>query len=301
MTQQYIVDPTKGTIVVIASKRSSRPNVHSQAVKPACPFCPGFEHTTPPATYLMPKRGAWKVRAFENKFAILQHSKPFRGVALGPAYGYHEVVVETAKHGQLFQDFSQEHLGLVLDAWKDRYSKLSRKKGVKCVYLFANHGPKGGASIDHEHAQITALPFVPPILAAEYAQQAKSSKCIYCGLASDSKVVLAQNESFAVVCPPYSRFALETWVIPKRHLPDLPSLDAHEGRDLMEILALVVSRLYPSVPNYNFAFHQSCSTGKLHFHVEIYPRKDVWAGLELGTGLIVNTSDSQGALSALKK
>jgi UDPglucose--hexose-1-phosphate uridylyltransferase len=301
MVLQYDVDPTKGALVIVASSRSKRPKVQGQAAKPACPFCPGFEQTTPPATLSLPKHGKWSVRAFENKFPILDPSKPFRGFKQGPAFGYHEVIVETAKHGQLFQDFSKSHLALVFEAWKDRFSKLSAKKGIKCTFLFANHGPKGGASIDHEHAQVTALPFVPPILAAEYAQQASTGGCEYCSLAANKKFRVAENKTFAAVCIPYSRFAYETWIIPKKHKLSILDFDAREAEDLMELLARAIGRIYPSVPNYNMAFHQSSSAGKLHFHIEIYPRKDTWAGLELGAGVIVNTSDWRNTLKTLKK
>ncbi len=178
---------------------------------------------------------------------------------------------------------------------------LEKKKGVKCVFLFKNHGPKGGASIDHEHAQITALPFVPPLLQAEADAQKKSKRCMFCQLAREEKYVLARNRFFTAVCPPYARFPYEVWIIPHTHHRDFLGFTGEEDREFMHMLSLVLKRVTHVSPDYNIAFHQSWPGASLHFHIEIYPRSpSTWAGFELGTGVIVNSHDEKDALASLK-
>ena len=38
-----------------------------------------------------------------------------------------------------------------------------------------------------------------------------------------------------------------------------------------------------------------------HLHVEFYQRKSVWAGVELGAGVIINSHAQKDVLSELKK
>lgn len=290
-------------MVIVASRRAKRPKLNeAKKSKPACPFCPGSEHITPQSTLQLPSKGPWLVRSFPNKFAFLSPAKPHSGKAgYGPAFGYHEVIVETNRHGEQFQDFSAAQRKLVFEAYRNRFKALTEKNEIQCVYLFNNHGPKGGASIDHEHAQITGLPFAPPILASEYNESLKSKHCTYCQLAGEKTYKLAQNKDFVAVCPPYSRFAYEVWVVSKHHKESFLELSEGEGMNLMELLCKVVKKICKVSPDYNMAFHQSSKAGKLHFHVEIYPRKDTWAGFELGAGVYVNTAGEAHSLSVLKK
>ncbi len=65
--------------VVIATERAKRPEqfVRKEEKKtlperdPKCPFCPGNEAMTPPATYVLPDTNCWRVRVTPNKFAAL--------------------------------------------------------------------------------------------------------------------------------------------------------------------------------------------------------------------------------------
>ncbi len=300
MTLNFTTDPTKNISIITATKRASRPIVSGKPKEiAACPFCPGCENNTPKQTIALPDSKNWKVRGFKNKFGFLSPSKNPLKKPIGHAFGYHEVIVTSNRHGQLFQDYSLDHLKLVFDAWKQRFLALSNKQDVSCVYLFANHGPKAGASIDHEHCQITALSFSPKIIMDEIDYSKKNS-CIYCKMTKEAKIKVAENKHFVAVCPKFQRFAYETWIIPKEHLLSFDEINEVKGEALMEILSKSIAKIYPISPNYNLAFHQSTKNGKLHFHIEIYPRKDNWAGFELGTGIIVNTTDEKKSVAALK-
>ncbi len=319
MVLEFREDPSKGEIVVVASDRAKRPELFSTA---ACPFCKGAESTTPPTTFALPSEAQWKVRTFRNLFAVLKPEGDFVPKAEGEdfwrSYGFgdHEIIVETDVHGKLLQEFSSDELGMVFKAYQNRFNELSARPGVECVFLFKNHGRLAGASIEHEHAQIIALPFVPPVLRkeierAEYYQK-KHGACFYCDLLQREKEnVLLENEFFAALCPSFSRFPFEVWIVSKKHETSIADFDEGEGAKFMALFQQCVKSLFNVAKDYNAVFHSSPKAGVgsgaagrengLHFHVEIYPRSNVWAGIELGTGVIVNTKTEKEALAALKK
>jgi len=287
-------DESKNALVIIASKRAKRPRVFGR--KKVCPFDVGNEKLTPPTRLALPNEKKWRVRVFENAFPALSREKRFSGIP-GPAFGDHEIIVETDKHNELFQNLPYHQTVLIFEAYKNRYAALSKKPGVKSVFLFKNHGKTGGASIEHEHAQIVSFPFVYPILENEERNFAKSKRCPYCALLK--KNLVFENNGFACIVPPAARFPYETWLVAKRHVNSLDKLSDSEGEVLIMSLQEIIRRFYSMVPDYVIAFHSSRKN--FHFHVEVYPRASVLAGAELGAGVIINSRDAKDVLEALKK
>ncbi|MFH0923043.1 MAG: DUF4931 domain-containing protein [Candidatus Micrarchaeota archaeon] len=291
----YAKDETKNELVITASKRAKRPKVFGK--KKVCPFDAGNEKLTPPAVLALPNEKKWLVRVFENAFPALSRDKRFSGIP-GPAFGDHEVIVETNKHKDLFQNLSYHQTVMVFEAYKTRYAELMKKPGVKSVFLFKNHGKTGGASIEHEHSQIMAFPFVYPTLDSEEQAVAKSRHCPYCAMLKKKKTVF-ENKHFACVIPEGSRFPYETWLIAKRHVNAIDKLSDAEGEVLVMSLQEIIRRFYPLSPDYVIAFHSSKKN--FHFHVEVYPRASVLAGAELGAGVTINSRDPADVIAALKK
>ena len=297
---KIIEDPTKRQIVIVAGKRSKRPRLTTSKTageKPSCPFCPGSESLTPPTRFALPNSKNWRTRVFENAFPALKPKGSFSGIP-GPAFGEHEVVVETPKHDELFQNYSQGQLALVFESYVATIRRLEKRKGIRTVFLIKNHGLAGGASIPHEHSQVFSLPFKAPLLEREEAFYAshkkKTGKCYYCSFALNQKA-LFENSFAKVVAPEFGRFGFELWVIPKKHVHRLQDLSEKEGVMLLQAIQECVKRTYGIVEAYNFVFHE---TG--HLHVEFYPRKSVWAGLELGAGVVINSHAQKDVLKELK-
>ncbi len=296
MTLEFRIEPTKKIDVIVASHRSKRPKVKE---KKLCPFDAGHENMTPKSTLEVvtfeKTNGKWSVRSMENKFPFLSTSTKFnRGAQCTGAYGVHEVIVETPDHEEKFENFTNEQLKLVFETYVNRFKEISEKKGVEYVFMFKNYGKEAGASINHEHSQIVGLPFVPQIPKAEFKN---SKSCIYCRIAKQN--IVFQNAEFSVVRPSFARFPLECWVIPKKHRTDFTEFGEKTSLLFMKTMQEIVRRIKKKTNNYNVVFHNSCKANKIHFHVEIYPKTSVWAGLELGTGVIVNTMDEKTALKEL--
>ena len=244
----------------------------------------------------MPNAKHWKTRVFENAFPALKPKGSFSGIP-GPAFGEHEVVVETPKHDELFQNYSREQVALVFQTYVASIKRLKKRKGIRTVLLIKNHGLAGGASIPHEHSQIFTLPFKGPLLEKEEAfwawHKKQKGKCYYCDFVRGQKA-LFENDFAKVVAPEFGRFGYELWVIPKKHVLRLKDLNEKEGVLLLQAVQECVRRTCKIVESYNFVFHE---TG--HLHVEFYPRKSVWAGLELGSGVVINSHAPNDVLKEL--
>jgi UDPglucose--hexose-1-phosphate uridylyltransferase len=307
MVLEFRKDPLKGTIVVVANERALRP------INPtvSCPFCRGAEKTTPPTKLALPPGREWVVRCFDNAFAIVKPRGKFRPEKsedyfyTSAAYGEHEVIVETADHHQLFSDIKDpNHLSLIFRAYRQRFLQLSKEHGVGYVHLFKNHGRLGGASIEHEHSQIVALPFVPPLVRAEIEREKafmqKTGKCLVCDLMErEKRNVILQNECFAVLCPSFARFPFETWIVSREHKKSIAQFSDFEGGQLMQALRTAIEAIFRVARDYNVVYHNGIFGEDSHFHAEIYPRPNIWAGLELGTGIIVNTKTEKESIAAL--
>ena len=295
MVLEFRRDCFKRVDVLVSDARAKRPRVSN---KQGCPFCRGSESMTPPTICAYPNGREWRVRRFRNAFPALKPlGKKFSwrdGSA--PAAGDHDVIVETEKHAQAFQDFSLEHLGLVWRAYKEAFLDFSRRKNARLVFLFRNRGPRSGASIPHEHAQIVALPYVPEYVRNE--AEAVKRECPFCGIAK-REAVLFETENFVCILPKAARLPCESWIVAKRHVRSLTDLSDAEGVELLEALQEVVRRTAQFEESYNVAFHSAPRGRNFHLHVEIYPRKPTWGAIELGLGLVLNTASEKRAASIL--
>ena len=310
MTLEFRKDETKGALVVMADERSMRP---THGVKKGCPFCRGNERMTPPTVFALPydrlrgaparmtaRRAGWRTRVFQNLYSALKRKGRFAwkdGTA--PAFGDHEVIVETPRHAELFQDYSNQQLMLLWETYRARYDELRSRKDVRCVFIFKNHGAKSGASIGHEHSQITSWPFVPGMIAAE-AAKSKKGHCVFCKLLKEErKNVLLESGHFVALCPSFAHFPCETWVIAKEHKRSIRDLNDAEAQSFMLMLQECVRRISDFEESYNIAFHSAPKGADFHFHAEIYPRKPIWGAVELGAGPVLNTTTERSALAIL--
>lgn len=273
-----------GRKVVVASGRSGRPKLFSKPPD-ICPFCPGNEHMTPPETDRVEQDGKWLLRSFENKYPIV--SPEFQ-----KAYGKHEVVVETPIHSQKLEETDvKTYLKFVFK----RMEELSKDKKIRYVLLFKNRGPSAGASIPHEHSQITSLTEIPPRVAEEL-EAFKREGCPIC----DAKYVLFENEGAKCIVPEAPIYPYELWVAPKEHVStEIPQEQMdHFAEALKEALRRLDEVL--ETPDYCFYFHYYPEKNEwYHLHLEITPRISIWGGFELGSGIIVNTIPPERVIKEL--
>jgi UDPglucose--hexose-1-phosphate uridylyltransferase len=325
--------------VVIATERSRRPTDLSkprvEAAKTAnCPLCVGNENMTPPAILLYTKENGvlkrsqdpqtgeraknWLVRVIPNLYPAFTPPKQAEDTKkivkndyLWDALGHHEVVVESPNHEEDPADAELPQLELVVQAYVERFRELSAKPYVKYVSIFRNHGLEAGASLSHAHSQIIAAPMVPTTVREE--QKAAQTfhddhgKCIFCDVIegeANGPRLISEDKDFVVLAPYASVNPMEFWIVPKRHAPNIYDLPASEVKALAKTLKTSLQALKTLVnnPPYNYGIHQTLQdTNSYHWHLEVYPKLNTWAGFEKSTGCYINTVTPETAAESLRK
>jgi UDPglucose--hexose-1-phosphate uridylyltransferase len=318
---QLRLDPLTGRWIAISLERAERPHAFLTRTLPVeddpsrpCPFCPGHEDLTPPAiaTY---GEGAWRVRVVPNKYPAFSGTQPLVVTHLGPVFtqapagGAHEIVIFTPDHGRHFPDLDDDEAALVMCAIRDRMDEHARTPGLRYSQPIWNYGREAGASVEHPHGQLLAIPFVPRGLTDELAGFARfQGSCLLCTtieaeLDAGHRLVL-ETDRVLVVCPFWSGSPFEMLVLPKDHQPHLYDAEAADlaavGRAVRDALA----RLKATVGDvaYNAVFHSAPFRVRenYHWHVHLVPKLTTRAGFELGTGVLLNIMPPEMAAEAIR-
>ena len=326
-------DPVVGRWVIISTERSRRPTQFGPAPAPAssgfCPFCPGNEDKTPPEVHAVrpdggpANSGGWTVRVVPNKFPALQieGSIDRRGEGLYDkmnGVGAHEVVIETPHHDRDLADLSIDELEQVLNAYRERMIDLHKDKRLRYVLIFKNHGERAGATLEHSHTQLIALPIIPLQLHEELEGARRyfelKERCVFCDIVAqetapdNGRRVVAMTDRFIAIEPFAPRFPFETWILPRRHDSSYERVEGHEElRDLAGLLKDTLQRLNVALerPPFNFVIHTApVSEGDLesyHWHLEIMPKLTRVAGFEIGSGFYINPTPPEDAAQYLRE
>lgn len=263
--------------MLFAPARAGRPHAFGEPPAPGerCPFCPGNEGDTPPQIAVVGE--PWRIRVFPNKYP------PWPGA---------EVIVESPEHAAAFSTLA--HASEVVGVYRGR---LEAHRQTPWTALFRNEGRRAGASIDHLHAQLVPLPFVPPRVEAETGGFARATRCPLCGAGAGD--VIRETGFFTWIAPRASRLAYQQWIIPKRHVSSMTGMNEDEAEDLASLLRVSAAATSRVTDGTNWAFmnfhHESA-----HFYVDVMPRLTAIAGLELGTGTFIEIVDPAAAADILR-
>jgi UDPglucose--hexose-1-phosphate uridylyltransferase len=207
---------------------------------PGCVFCPGNERLTPPEHVAVRQDGIangpdWRVRAVPNRYpAVLADLDDRPGGLPRPGFGVHDVIVERPEHRSGLSDLTVDQLADVLAVWGDRLASLRRTPGLAAATLFRNQGARAGASQEHAHSQLIATAELPPRLARVMAGAVRHlddrGACAWCRMIerelTAGERIVAVTRNFIAFCPYASRFAMETWILPRRHVSRFEDLVA---------------------------------------------------------------------------
>ena len=83
--------------------------------------------------------------------------------------------------------------------------------------------------------------------------------------------------------------------MPWRRVDSVGQLDESEIIETAKYLKKMLGRLNAEGIPYNYYLHQVVGDRFEHLYFRISPRRDVWAGLELGSRLVVNTVSPEDA------
>lgn len=323
-------DPVTGRWVIIATDRARRPtDFVRESAKPAggryCPFCPTHESKTPPEVLAYRSSGAsnepgWTLRVVPNKFPALriEGNLDRQGEGLYDhmnGVGAHEVIIESAEHMATASDMTDRQTADVFFAFRDRVVDLKKDTRLRYVLLFKNQGEAAGATMEHPHSQLIALPVVPKRVLEEMEGARRyfeyRERCIYCDIVqqelAEGKRVVLETDHFVVVTPYASRFPFEMWVIPRRHESHFEKVDAGTIHDLGVVMRSAFRRMDKVLeyPPFNAIIHtaplQDAAVGHYHWHVEVMPKLTRVAGFEWGSGFYLNPTPPEEAARFLRE
>ncbi len=227
--------------------------------------------------------------------------------------GDHEVIIESPRHVQDITELSLDELARVLRVYRQRLRDWSGDDRIEYVSIFKNVGVAAGASLEHVHSQLIALPDVPPVMIAELASAeyyfAKHRQCIFCQLIEEElshrNRLVFENESFVAFCAYAGRQPYETWIFPREHEARFERLSDEASLQLATLIQQLVRslRLRLSPLSYNLMLHTSPfrqdAADYYHWHFELVPRSTQLAGFEWGTGMFINPLSPERAATLM--
>jgi UDPglucose--hexose-1-phosphate uridylyltransferase len=325
-------NPITGQWVILAANRGARPQEmvveHIAADRTNCPFCEGREKTTPGEVLALRPPGSaadspgWQVRVVPNKFPALDPvqstwlaDSQLSPVDVFPGDGLHEVIVEAPIHLNSVTQLNDLQFADVLGVYRQRLAALKESKTYRQTLLFKNAGPSAGATLSHIHSQLIATTAQPRAFADRSAQFRLHAEnhgvCVGCKMVdeaiADATRLVAQSPNFAAFCPFASRFAYETWIMPRQHRSHFGETQPESLPELAALFREVLVKLERIVklPAYNYIIHtapfDTAAPDHYHWHIEILPRIANLAGFELGTGCFINTVPPEQAAAALRE
>jgi UDPglucose--hexose-1-phosphate uridylyltransferase len=323
-------DPIHGRWVIISTERGKRPSdfTHEErkSVGGFCPLCEGNEDRTPPEIIAFrdngtpPNSPGWSLRVVPNKFPALRIEGELNREGEGiydkmNGIGAHEVVIETPLHHETLATLPLKAVENVLWAYRARMIDLMRDPRLRFVMVFKNYGVAAGASLEHPHSQVIALPVVPKRVNEEIEGGKNyfryKDRCVFCDiirqeLKNRSRLII-ENQSFLAIAPFAPRFPFETWVLPKTHFSTFEHTDTSIYEALAQIFSETLQRMSRVLndPPYNFIIHTSSSPDVdgdyYHWHFEIIPILTKVAGFEWGTGFYINPTPPEEAAEYLRE
>ena len=189
-----------------------------------------------------------------------------------------------------------------------RTEAISNNQRIEYILCFKNQGSKAGASIVHAHSQIFATDILPPDIHEELglaqAYKIEHGTCPYCDIIAKemkSERKIFEDKFVAAFTPYASEYHYEARIFTKRHLDNIAKLDDDEFKSFAKILKVILLKLQRLDLSFNFFLHQVISNKDQHFYLKIQPRDSVWAGIELGSGLVINSVLPEDAAEYYKR
>jgi UDPglucose--hexose-1-phosphate uridylyltransferase len=316
--------------------------VASEAKRPeGCPFCEGCEERTPPEVYATRAGGGdantpgWTTRVVPNLFPALGGKGRDGATATSgeagafastgdpllesrragepdlfasrPASGAHEVIVNAPQHVTAMAELSEEQFGAAVETWRER---MRAHADAAYVQLIVNEGGGAGASLEHTHAQLYALEFVPAAIAREreragaYGERTGGGSLLSDVLVEEVRRrerLVAIDEEAALVCPWASRSPFELRVVPRTAAGSFAEDTA--GAAMIHTALRLLVKHFGHTPELNLWVRTAPrgAANQFHWHVDIAPRLSIKAAFEFATGVDINTYPPERAAADLRE
>lgn len=339
------IDQLTGLRSILAPGRAERPDAFSPAearsepgAAERCPFCGGREDRTPPEVWASRSAGGppdtpgWAQRSVPNLYPALSGepddtlgnpresglssaADPLTGSSRAsdqqlfgsaPASGSHEVIVHAPAHYERLIDLGEAGIASAAAAWRERIA--AHAGDASYVQLIVNEGPLAGASLEHSHAQLYALPFVPATVARERERFTAYHERTMGGHLLEDLIVeevrrrerlVAVDAEAVLFCPWASRSPFELRLAPRSREPRFEADD--RGAAMLTTALRALEGVFGVTPQLNLWVRTAPrGSDEFHWHLDLVPRLTTGAGFELGTGVDINVYPPERAASDLR-
>src|SRR5262245_41185998 len=177
-----------------------------------------------------PNSAGWDLRVVPNKYPALQVEGNLDREGEGlfdrmNGIGAHEVIIETPDHQKVFSRMTEHEIERVLWAFRERIDDLKRDIRFRYILVFKNHGAAAGATLEHSHSQLIALPIVPDFVREEIdgakRHHSLKERCVFCDIVHQEiaagRRIIHENVDIVALAPYAPLFPFETWLLPKVH------------------------------------------------------------------------------------
>jgi len=323
--------------VLIAPERMRRPDTLAatplKSTLKTCPFCEGNEAMTPAEIYAVRENEAnaihWKVRVIPNLYKAVQielenHSKltgMFESIA---GVGAHEIVIDTPSHDSRMAKLNVVEIRDWLSTIAARIADLRQDERLIHTSIFKNQGEHAGATQQHPHTQIIALPITPTnelnLLERHMQYYRRHGRSKVEDILENERLaevrIISEKGDFTAYCPYASAFPFEVIIAPRRALTNLDELNRDDMLNLADLMKEVFTRLDIQLGNFDFnlAFRMAPLNSNFEnapffphlkhffrFTIRIIPRIYRLGGFELSTGMIINPVEPEEAANLLRE
>ncbi|HEX6752719.1 MAG TPA: DUF4921 family protein [Solirubrobacterales bacterium] len=339
------IDQLTGLPAILAPGRADRPDSFSLPKSEprgseGCPFCEGHEDRTPPEVFAT--RGedgaadtpGWTTRVVPNLYPALgegggagvsstsgeagafasagdpllqsRRSGEPDLFASRPATGVHEVIVNAPQHATAMAELEEDQFAAAVETWRER---MRAHGEAAYVQLIVNEGGGAGASLEHTHAQLYALDFVPAAVARErervgaYAERTTGGSLLSDILVEEvrrKERLVAIDEEAALICPWASRSPFELRVVPRTAAASFAEDTA--GAAMIHTALRLLAKRFDGSPELNLWVRTAPrGTDHFHWHVDIAPRLSIKAAFEFATGVDIDTYPPERAGADLRE
>jgi UDPglucose--hexose-1-phosphate uridylyltransferase len=191
---------------------------------------------------------------------------------------------------------------------------LKQDNRLRYIAVFKNCGEAAGATLEHPHSQLIALPVIPrrvtEKLDGSQAYFNYKRQCVFCDIIqqelTDGRRLVAQNDDFIAFEPFAPRFPFETHILPRNHQSAFEDTADCMLPALAEIMSIVFRKINKVLgfPPFNFMLHTAPFNKDVsefyHWHLEIIPRLTKIAGFEWGSGFYINPTPPEQAAQFLR-
>jgi UDPglucose--hexose-1-phosphate uridylyltransferase len=262
----------------------------------------------------------WTLRVVPSKFPALRVEGELTREGEGlydkiTGVGAHEVIIESPDHMATLSTMPEKRVEDLFWAFRERLIDLRRDFRLRHIILFKNYGNGAGATLEHPHSELIALPVVPKRVQEEIDGAKRhfefKERCVFCDIVrqerTDAERIIIETDHFLVFAPYAARVPFETWVVPKQHASHFDTISPTAMQNLASVMQRLLQKVDKTLekPAYNFVLHtapiQEPALSYYHWHIEVMPKLTQMAGFEWGSGFYINPTPPEEAARFLRE